>query len=133
MTSSLRWLRRSLLEWTKRGTFGRTCSFGATPLFAITSSNAALLASTQGRRRVAVSNDPNLGYKAARQKIPGHKIALIMAKGAMSTAEPDGRSVQAVDSPNPDIDVMDFLRVGELLRKEVGWEDSYPARPNTYD
>jgi hypothetical protein len=67
--------------------------------------------------------------EAARQKIPGNKIALIMAKGGMSTAEPDGRSVQAVDSPNPDIDVMDFLRVGELLRKEVGWEDSYPARP----
>jgi hypothetical protein len=70
--------------------------------------------------------------EAVRQNIPSNKIALIIAKGAMSTAEPDGRSVQAVDTPNPDIDVMDFLRVGELLRQELGWEDTYPARPKSY-
>jgi hypothetical protein len=27
---------------------------------------------------------------------------------------------------------MDFLRVGQLLREELGWENTYPAKPDSY-
>lgn len=73
-----------------------------------------------------------LFQEAAKRGIAGDKVAQILTKGAMSTAEPDERGVLSVDSPNPDIDVMDYLRVGELLRQELGWEDTYPARPQGY-
>jgi hypothetical protein len=71
--------------------------------------------------------------EAARRGFTGDKIALMVMKGAFSTAEPDNRGVEALNTqmrdPDAKLEVMDWVRVGEILRHELGWDDIYPAHP----
>jgi hypothetical protein len=71
--------------------------------------------------------------EAARRGVGGDKIALMVMKAAFSTAEPDGHAVVAINPTNPDADAklesLDYLRFGQLLRHELGWDDTYPDRP----
>jgi hypothetical protein len=51
---------------------------------------------------------------------------------AFSTAQPDGHTVDKIDPVNPNIpmmEVIDWLRIGQLLREELGWQNTYPAQP----
>jgi hypothetical protein len=71
--------------------------------------------------------------EAARRGFAGDKIISMVMKGAFSTAEPDNRGVEALNTqmrvPDAKLEVMDWVRVGELLRHELEWDNAYPARP----
>lgn len=71
--------------------------------------------------------------EAERQGI-GNKVGVMMQKALFSAAEPDGHAVTRATPSDPDVDEafsIDFIRLGELLRDELGWTD-YPPLPPGY-
>jgi hypothetical protein len=71
--------------------------------------------------------------EGAKRGLSGGPFAVMMQKAAYSTAEADGRGVIPLNASNPNTEVFDLLRLGELLREALGWEETYPARPPGYD
>ena len=60
----------------------------------------------------------------------GIDIGALMVQSSMPVAEAASPLLDELSQLDPNMVPIDWIRFGELLRHELGWDDTYPAYPD---
>lgn len=67
--------------------------------------------------------------EAADQVTP-ERMRQLMSAATMPAAETDSPTVEQLARHSEHVRGIDWVRFGQLLRHELGWDDTYPAFPD---